>query len=206
MALDTYANLSTAIGTWEERTFTTAETDEFILLAESLANRRLARDYRRRDTATVNTDASGIGTIPTGFVGLVSITRDVLGSLPLKQVSYEAFVQRNPYEVSDDADVFALLSATQFVVNPVTDDDFIVKFSKLVPALTSGNTTNWLLTLAPDFYLFACQAAAAAKFKAYQEAALLEGKALSVLDEIVSQGNVAEFGNAEMTLPYWAYV
>ena len=200
MALDTYANLSTAIGNWEERTFTTAETDEFILLAEALANRRLAADYRRRSTSTINTDSSGIGTIPTGFVGLTSITRNVLGSVPLKQVSYAASVERNPYQISDDAQVFALLSATQFAVAPVTDDDFVVRFSKTVTALSGSNTTNWLLTLAPDFYLFACQAAAAAKFKAYQEAALLEGKALSVLDEIVSQGNVAEYGSAEMTL------
>jgi hypothetical protein len=200
MALDTYANLSTAIGSWEERTFTTAETDEFILLTEALANRRLAADFRRRASATVNTDASGVGTIPTGFVGLSSITRDVLGSVPLKQVSHAAFIERNPYEISDDAQVFALLSSTEFVVAPVTDDDFLVKYSKLVPALTSSNTTNWLLTLAPDFYLFGCQAGAAAKMKAYQEAAMLEGKAVSILDEIVSQGNVAEYGSAEMTL------
>lgn len=200
MALDTYANLSTAIGSWEERTFTTAETDEFILLTEALANRRLAADFRRRASATVNTDSSGVGTIPTGFVGLSSITRDVLGSVPLKQVSHAAFIERNPYEISDDAQVFALLSSTEFVVAPVTDDDFLVKYSKLVPALTSSNTTNWLLTLAPDFYLFGCQSAAAAKMKSYQEADMLEAKAVNILGEIVSQGNVAEYGSAEMTL------
>jgi hypothetical protein len=64
MALDTYANISTAIGTWEERTFTTAETDEFLLLAEAKANRRLARNWNRQASATVNTDASGYGTLP----------------------------------------------------------------------------------------------------------------------------------------------
>jgi hypothetical protein len=200
MPFSTYAELSTATGDWEERTYTSAETDEFILFAESLANRRLAQDYRRRDAATVNTDSSGVGTIPTGFVGLTSITRDVLGSVPLKQVSYAAFIERNPYEISDDAQVFTLLNATEFQVAPVTDDDFLVKFSKLVPALTSSNTTNWLLTLAPDFYLFACRAAAKAKAEDWPSAALLESKALTILDEIVSQGNVAEYGSAEMTM------
>jgi hypothetical protein len=200
MTLAQYSDINTVINDWEERGYTTAETDDFIALAESLANRKLAADFRRRASATVNTDASGVGTIPTGFVGLSSITRDVLGSLPLKQVSYAAFIERNPYEIADDAQVFALLSSTEFVVAPVTDDDFLVKYSKLVPALSSGNTTNWLLTLAPDFYLFACQAASAAKMKAYQEAGVLEAKALAVLDEIVSQGNVAEYGMAEMTL------
>ena len=201
MALDTYANLSTAVGTWEDRTFTTAETDEFILLAEANANLRLASDFRRRTSATVNTNSSGVGTLPSSFIGMVSLTRDVLGSGPLKQVSYAALIDRNPYEVSDDASVYALTSPTTLIVSPVTDDNFLAVYSTVVPALTSGNTTNWLLTLAPHYYLFACQAAAAAKFKAYDEAAVLDAKANAVLDQIVSQGNVAEYASAEMTLP-----
>lgn len=201
MPFDQYSTLTTAIGDWEERTYTTANTDEFIALAEALANRKLASDYRRRDTATVNTDSSGVGTIPTGFVGLTSITRNVLGSLPLKQVTLAAQIERNPYRDSDDAQTFALLSATQFQVEPVTDDDFIVKFSKLVPALTSSNTTNWLLTLAPDFYMFACKSAAKAKQEDWTAAGMLEAKALAVLSEIVAMGNVAEYGMVEMTLP-----
>lgn len=203
MPLSTYADLSTAIGTWEERTFTTAETDEFILLAEANANLRLASDFRRRSSATVNTDASGVGTLPSSFIGMVSLTRDVLGSLPLKQVSHAALIERNPYETSEDAMVFALTSATTLIVSPVTDDNFLAVYSTVVPALTSGNTTNWLLTLAPHYYLFSCQAAAAAKFKAYQEAAMLDGKANAILDQVISQGNLAEYANAEMTLPYY---
>lgn len=201
MALDTYANFSTAIGDWEERTFTTAQTDELILLAEANANQRLAQDFRRRASATVNTDASGVGTLPSSFIGMTSLTRDVLGSGALKQVSYAALIDRNPYEVSDDAAVFALTSATTLIVSPVTDDDFLAVYSTVVPALTSSNTTNWLLTLAPTYYLFACQSYAAAKFKAYDEAAMLMKDANAVLDQIVSQGNVAEYANAEMTLP-----
>jgi hypothetical protein len=201
MALGTYSDLSTAIGTWEERTFTTAETDEFILLAEANANLRLATDYRRRTSATINLDASGIGTLPTSFIGMSSLTRDVVGSLPLKQVSAAALIERNPYEVSDEAEVFALLTSTTLQVAPVTDDNYLAVYSTVVPALTSSNTTNWLLTLAPHYYLFSCQAAAAAKFKAYQEAAMLDAKANMILDQIISQGNVAEFANAEMTFP-----
>lgn len=200
MALLTYSDLSTAIGSWEERTFTSGETDDFILIAEANANLRLASDYRRRGTATVNTDSSGIATLPTSFIGMTSLTRDVLGSLPLKQVSHGALIERNPYEVSDDAQVYALTSSTTLVVSPVTDDDFIAVYSTVVPALSGSNTTNWLLTLAPHYYLFSCQAAAAAMFKDYQTAALLDGKANDILDQVISQGNVAEYANAELTL------
>lgn len=200
MALGTYSDLSTAIGTWEERTFTSGETDEFILLAEANANLRLASDFRRRGSATVNTDSSGVGTLPTSFIGMTALTRDVLGSLPLKQVSYAALIERNPYEVSDDAQVFALTSATTLIVSPVTDDNFLAVYSTVVPALSGSTTTNWLLTLAPHYYLFACQSAAAAKFKAYTEAAMLDAKANDILDQVISQGNVAEYGSAELTM------
>ena len=199
MALGTYAELTTAIGTWEDRTFTATETDQFIRLTEAKADRKLRQDFRRRTSATINTDSSGVGTLPTGFVGMTSLVRDVLGSVPLKQVSWDALVLRNPYEISDDAGVYAI-NGTAIMVAPVTDDDFIAKFSSVLTGLSSSDTTNWLLTLAPDFYLFGCQAAASAYMKDYPTAMMLQAQADAILDELVSQGNVAEYGNAEMTL------
>lgn len=199
MSLGTYAELTTAVGTWEKRTFTATETDQFIRLTEARADRKLRQDFRRRTSATINTDSSGVGTLPTGFVGMTSLVRDVLGSVPLKQVSWDALVLRNPYEIGDDAGVYAI-NGTAIMVAPVTDDDFIAKFSSVLTGLSGAATTNWLLTLAPDFYLFGCQAAASAYLKDYATASILQGQADAILDELVSQGNVAEYGNAEMTL------
>lgn len=199
MTIATYAELTTAIGTWEKRTFTATETDQFILLTEAKANRKLRQDFRRRTSATINTDASGVGTLPTGFVGMTSIVQDVLGSEPLKQVSWDALITRNPYEDSDDAGVYAIYGTT-IRVAPVTDDDFIAIFSSVLTGLSGAATTNWLLTLAPDYYLFGCQAAASAYLKDYNAAAFLQAQADAILDELVSQGNVAEYGNVEMTL------
>ena len=200
MAFTTYATLSAALSDWEERSFSSSEADEFIALAEAAANRKLRQDFRRRTSTTITTDASGEATLPTGFVGMTSLVRDVVGSAPLKQVSWDALIERNPYEVSEDALVYAI-NGTALKVAPVTVDDFICKFSSVLTGLSSTNTTNWLLTLAPDFYLFYGQAMAAAKYKDYATAEGLKSEALGILDEIVSQGNVAEYGNAEMTLP-----
>lgn len=199
MALGTYAELTTAIGSWEERSFSSTETDQFILLAEARANRKLRQDFRRRSSATINTDASGVATLPSGFVGLTSITRSLLGSVPMSQVSWASLIDRNPYAISDDANVFAI-SGTTLMVAPVTDDDFTIQFSAVLSGLSASNTTNWLLALAPDFYLFACQAAASAYLKDYSAAGLLQAQSDDILEELVSQGNVAEYGSAEMTL------
>lgn len=199
MAFNTYAALSTALGTWGKRSYTTAQTDEFIAIAEAQANRRLQQDFRREVTTTITTDASGTGTLPSGFVGLVSVVRDVVGSVPLKQVSWDALKLRNPYELSDDGQVYAI-SGTTFQVAPIVEDDFTAVFSSTLTALSGSNSTNWLLTLAPDYYLFAGRAAAYAYHEQYDLAAALEAKSLGILDDIVSQGNVAALGNAEMTL------
>jgi hypothetical protein len=200
MSFDTYANLSTALGSWEDRTFTTDETDEFLLLVEAKANRRLARHWNRQATSTVGTDAEGYGTLPTGFLGLASVKRDLLGATPLTQVAWEAIDTLNP-NATVGAPRWYAISGTEFRVAPVCEDDFILTFDKKVAALSASNTSNWLLALAPDYYLFGGQAAAAAKWKSYQEASLLQAQADAILDELVGQANVAQLGNAELVLP-----
>lgn len=199
MPFDSYTTLSAALSDWEERSFSSAKTDEFIALAEAKANRKLRQDFRRRTSATINTDSSGVGTLPAGFVGLTAITRTLLGSRPLSQVSWAALVERNPYGIGDDAGVFAI-NGTSIKVAPVTDDDFTIQFSAVLSGLSASNATNWLLALAPDYYLFGGQAAASAYGKDYPTASILQAQADEILDELVSQGNVAEYGSAEMTL------
>lgn len=199
MALENYTALSAALSDWEDRSYSSSETDEFIALAEVAANRKLRQDFRRRTSTTITTDASGEASLPGGFVGMTSLVRDVLGSAPLKQVSWDALIDRNPYEVSEDANVYAI-NGTVLKVAPITEDAFVCKFSSVLTGLTGANPTNWLLTLAPDYYLFYGQAMAAAKAKDYAAASGLKGEALEILEDLVSQGNVAEYGNVEMTL------
>jgi hypothetical protein len=199
MAVTDYATLTTAIGTWTERTYTSGQTDEFIALAEAAFNRRLGSNYRRKVTATITTDSSGEATIPSGVIRLESLTQDLLGSFPLTQLAWNALVALNPYEEADSAIYFAI-KGTTLKVAPVTEDDFIAVYWAKLTGLSSGNTTNWLLDLAPDAYLAMCQSVQRAFEEDFQTAALYEAKANAILDELVSQGNVAEYGNTETVL------
>ena len=199
MALDSYANLTTAIGTWARRTFTQAQVDEFIAIAESKFNRRLGPNYRRITSATVNTDTSGEGTLPSDFLAMRSIVRDVLGSVPLKATSWEALIAQNPYEVSDDATEYAIRGST-LKVSPVTDDDFLLTYDAKLAGLSSGNTSNWLLVLAPEAYLFMVLAAQRAFNEEWDASVGFEQKANAIVDELLGQSNVAQFGNSELYL------
>jgi hypothetical protein len=198
MALDSYSGLSTAINTWNERSYSQAQADEFILIFEAAANRKLRQDFRRRSTGTLVTDDTGLATLPSGFVGMSSLTRDVVGSMPLKQVSWDALIQRNPYEIASDAEVYAI-NGMSLMVAPVVEDSFNIAYSAVLAGLSATNTTNWLLALAPDAYLFGCKAAAYAFEEDMNNAATFGAQASAIIDELVSHGNVAEYGNAEMT-------
>lgn len=202
----TYAALTTSIATWARRTFSADQTDEFIALAEADMNRKLGSNYLRKTTTTVNTDASGVGTIPTGAVRIESITRAVLGSLPMKQVSWDSFVTWNPFQTANDAQVYAL-KGSSFYVTPVTDDDFTVVSWQKLTALSSGNTTNWLLLLAPDIYLAKCRAIQCAFNEDEARAAAFNAQADEFLHDLLIQAQVAEYGAATMVLdtvePVW---
>ena len=199
MAFDTYTNLSASLQAWAERSYDQSQLDEFIALAESAFNRKLGSNYRRKVTATITTDASGEATIPSGVTRIESLTRAVLGSRPLVQVSWDALIDRNPYAIASNASSYAI-KGTTLRVAPVTEDDFTAVYWAKLTGLSASNATNWLLDLAPDAYMAMCQSAQRAYEEDYHTAAIYESKAGGIVDELISQGNVAEYGNAEVTL------
>ena len=199
MALGTYAELTTGIGAYMVKTYTSTETDYFIALAEARINRHLSGQYRRSGSATITTDSTGTATLPTGFIMLRSIVRDVTGSKPLTQVSWSALTLLDPYAVSSDATHYAI-QGSSIKVAPVTQDTFTAIYDSSVPNLSSTTTTNWLLTLAPDIYLDMCLGEAE-KYEMNPGAAQDHmSTGLGELDNLVAQSNVAQFGNVELVL------
>lgn len=199
MALDTYANLSTAIGTWGVVTYSTSQTDEFLVIAEDRINSRLGPHYKRETTTTLTTNSAGQATLPSDFAGFRSVVRDVVGSLPLNVVSWRTLISLNPHEVSGDPTDCAI-SGTTFMVAPVCEDDFIVRYWATLAPLSSSQTTNWLLTAKPSVYLFYCRAAQAAFEHEFDVAAVFQRQGDDALDDLVAQSVVAQYGSAEMVI------
>ena len=197
--IGTYAELTTAINSYQVKTYTATQTDDFIQQAEAVINRHLGSQYRRSGAATITTDSTGVASLPTGFVMLRSIVRNVAGSKPLTQVPWDALILMDPYAVSSDATHYAIYGST-IKVAPVTADGFLAIYDSAVPALNSTTTTNWLLTLAPDIYLTMCQSQAERFELNPQAAAEHRANGLAELDSLVAQGNVAQYGNVEMAL------
>lgn len=199
MAITTYAELTAAISSWAVVSYTSTETDNFIALAEASITRRLGPDYKRTTSGTITTNSSGVATLPTSFVTMRSIVRDVSGSAPLKQTTWDALTGRNPFGYADDP-VFYAISGSSLKVAPVCEDDFLARWDAKLSGLSSTTTSNWLLTDAPDIYLYACRAEAFEYEEQYDAADRARLRWHDMLDDLISQDMVAEFGNVEMTI------
>lgn len=199
-AVTSYSTLTASLATWADRTYSADQTDEFIGLAESKFNRKVGSNYRRKSTAVIAIDSAGLGTLPTGSVAIISIVRDLLGSLPLKQVSWDALIQRNPYQYGNDAEVYAV-RGTAIQTEPRVADNFNVVYWATLTGLTSVNATNWLMDLAPDIYLSMCMSVQRGYEEEWNAAAIFEGQAMDGLTDLLGQATIAEYGDAEVTLP-----
>lgn len=197
-AITDYASLTTAIGDWSERTYASTRTDQFIALAEAEFALML-RNYRREETATITTNSSGVASLPSDFLKVRSLTRDYSGAVPLIPAGWQSLINQNAYGESGEPIWFAI-SEGSVKVAPIAEDDFTLVYEAKLTALSSGNTTNWLITLAPQAYLYMCLATQEAFEKNFQEAAVWKAQAMEKLHDIGVLSDTAQYGNAEMTL------
>lgn len=159
MALDTYANLQTAIAKWLNRETDTdllLQLPDFIALAEAEIKRRLRRTSVRA-TITISAYAT---TPPTDIASLRSI-RLVSGQpsqdLPFRIGTKEMVDERKARSagVAGRPDTAAIFSG-EILVAPCPDQPYsaeIIYFKQLTP-LSVTNPSNSVLVEAPDAYLF----------------------------------------------------
>ncbi len=147
MTIATYTDLVTAVGDWLDRDDLATRSATFIQLAEARMNRLLDDPEME---VTSNVIAAGDYTaLPADFGEMVSITT---GDGPLRPVGPVEFAGFNTlagtpryYVVVDGSISFAPGNQTA----PIR-----MVYRRRLPPLGAVNATNWLLTLAPDAYLY----------------------------------------------------
>jgi hypothetical protein len=148
MALANYADLLAAVGNWLERGDLTARIPEFITLAEAEFNRRLrVSEMERTAFATLAEDRIAV---PDDFLGLRSFVIDGV----VTKLDYVPPGDFFDIVATGTPDVYTIADG-MFQLRPsVTTGTVRIVYYQKVPALTAGNTTNWLMTKWPDLYLF----------------------------------------------------
>lgn len=152
MAISTYSELQTACANWLSRVDLTSRIPEFIALAEAKIQRTLrVRQMEERSTATATEWMS----LPTDYLEMRNVKLTGTPNVELTLISPGQ--ADGLYTSASDKPMFYVLQANQLRLVPAPDAaTYTVEmiYFKKIPALSDTNTTNWLLTDAPDAYLY----------------------------------------------------
>jgi hypothetical protein len=161
MALTNYTQLQDAGANWlGGRTDLTLRIPEFIVLCEAKLNRELfVRQMETRATTVVDTstDEPEFIDLPDDFQSMRRVRLSSVDRKPL--LSFLSGTQLDEYRFGTANDpgqpIFFTVIGSEIELAPTPGSDYTIEmvYRKNIPPLAS-NSTNWLLTLAPDVYLY----------------------------------------------------
>ncbi|MFZ6653792.1 phage adaptor protein [Undibacterium sp. TJN19] len=160
-AITDYASLQTAVINWLHRSDLAAFVPDFIALAEGkMSSDIVARPMDVRTTLTTSTGNAYV-TLPGD---MLEMNRLILMTDPVYTLRYESPDQLSidyPTALTGKPSAFAVIGS-QLQLAPIPDTAYTLEltYQQRIPALSSTNTTNWLLTAFPNVYLYAALCAA----------------------------------------------
>jgi hypothetical protein len=158
--LANYTDLLAAIASFSKRGDTGPLAPIWIALVETTLNRELT-SYQE-----VKLLPMAISAEMTPLPADLSQTRSLrLLDSPYTDIGLlteEQMNKRRQYQISGSPDVAAIIGG-QLCINPVPAQTWNVELAYYanIPPLTAANPTNWVMTQAPDLYLWGCLTQAA---------------------------------------------
>lgn len=209
MAISTYAELQAAAANWLARDDLTARIPEFITLCEAKLNRLLfVPQMETRSTTTVDTSDTEpeFISLPSDFQTMRRVRLSGVAGKP--RLSFLTQTQLDDYRYSidnvTDRPIYFTIMGSEMELAPTPNEDYELEmvYRKNIPALAS-NSTNWLLTLAPDIYLYGTLLEAMPLIKDDGRVQLWASAFSQVLDDLNNLGFRQSFdsGPSSVTLP-----
>jgi hypothetical protein len=195
LSLSTYAGLVASIQAWMVRADLSGTADDFIDLFEAWANRNLR--VRQMEAEATSTAEEYIA-LPTDFLELRDI--QYMGS-PTVQLEYLTPELSDKWYSSGESGIpkFYTMVGNQIrLVPPPSSSDTNVRISywQKIEALSSGNTTNWLLEDYPDAYLYGSLMHARVFVQDPQIAQYFQQGYAQVMSEIERAGKKSNIGGS----------
>lgn len=154
MALDTFANLKTAVATLLNRDDLTSAIPDFIVLAEA----QMQRDLRhwRMETRTTATASSQYVTLPTDFYEPLRL--HIQGKNRALRLMALADLADHRWQNEDTAGEprYFALTGGEIELWPTPGDSYTLEilYRTVIVPLSDAAPTNWILDEAPDAYLY----------------------------------------------------
>ena len=156
MALETYAELKSAVADWINRADLTVVIPTFITLAEAKFNRELRlRDMLTRSEATTSNEFVAV---PSDFLENYSLELNMSQIGPQQSLSFigplEAKVLKANKAVGKVRYYTIIDGAFELLPAPTTDTDVILTYYQKISSLSDRQPSNWLYAKSPDLYLY----------------------------------------------------
>ena len=157
MAITNYANLQTTIADFLNRDDLTSAIPTFIQLAEADMNRQV-RHWKMESRSTGTQDAGDqYMQIPSDWLETIRLhlTGSGTSALTLTSRAAMADIRAKNEDISTVKPYYYTHADGQFELYPTPTEatDFELLYYQKIPDLAT-NSTNWLLTDAPDVYLY----------------------------------------------------
>ena len=213
MAINTYATLVSAITEYlgrDQDSTLTARIPDFITLFEAKANRTLNHPkMETRSTTSVDTSSTSpeFITLPSDFQTMRSVRLSSVTGKPRLAFATKTQIDDYRYSIDNVSDqpVYFAIVGTEMELAPTPSENYTLEmvYRANISALTSGNTTNWLLTLAPDLYLYGALMEAAPYLKDDNRIAVWASGMQTALEQLNTHGARQSFdsGPSEIWLP-----
>lgn len=192
-----YASLQTAVANWLHR-----PVDDVIADLITFGEARIYRDVRvaAMETALSDTIASGVLAVPSGYIEMKHARIDGSPTGKLERKDAEWIYANYPTRSATSKPKFFAREGQSFIFGPYPDSNYTVKGSyyKRLAALSDSNTTNWLITDAPDLILFAALCEAEPYRMNDERTILWEKKYAQVKERIQRQDLDEEFSGSPL--------
>lgn len=145
-----YSTLKTAVTNWTHRDDLTSVIDTLIDLFEARANRNIRTPEMENRAYATPTDE--YLAFPDDYLELRNI--QINDSVPY-QLEYTTPKHIDSLGLSSGSPVYFTIVGNEFQIAPsASGKEVEISYYQTIPALSDSNTTNWLITKYPDYYLF----------------------------------------------------
>lgn len=210
MAVTTYANLVTAVTEWlarDQDTTLVARIPDFIVLCEAKLNRVVLHPkMETRSTASVNTANTEpeFITLPSDFQSMRRVRLSSVTGKPRLEFMAQSQIEDYRYSIDNvtDQPIYYSIIGDELELAPTPNENYTLEmvYRANLASLSASNSTNWLIELAPDAYLYGVLLEAAAYMKNDGRLAVWGAAFTSALDQLTTHGNRQSFDAGPTTI------
>lgn len=203
--ISNYSELQTAVGNWLNRSDLTARIPEFIALAE----KRMRRDKRLREISTLEFTAAEDYGLPPYFKAVQELYLDDGSNYFNRMIEVgaaELAERKRRHGNLGQPHWFAVIETSsgrtlRFAPQPSGTYKLQLIYETELDALSTSNTSNWLLAAAEDLYLWASLSVAEGYLQEDERVGLWKSEYEQAADEYLKDKKHRQFGGPLIPRP-----